>query len=160
MTALYQADYGLWAHHQAQLLRTGKYAQLDIDNLVAEVLHAAKQERKTLHGHVEKLLHHILTLKLHPERSSAQRLSKLHLHRHRIQQSIARMPAMATLLDAYFAETYADVAARLTAKAGLPRNSLPDTLPYTKEQLLERNFMPWTTVPPDLEQKSKKPLSP
>lgn len=146
MTALYQADYCVWAQRQAQLLRTGKYAQLDIDNLVAEVLHAAKQERKTLHVHVEKLLHHLLTLKLYPERSSGQRRSKLHLHRHRIKQSIARMPAMAALLDGYFAAAYADVAARLTAKAGLPRNSLPDTLPYTKEQLLERNFMPWTTI--------------
>jgi hypothetical protein len=56
------------------------------------------------------------------------------------------MPSLEPLLDGYIAEAYADITDRLTTKARLPRSSFPETLAYTKEQLLEQDFMPWTII--------------
>lgn len=56
------------------------------------------------------------------------------------------MPSIAPLLDNLIAAAYTQAADRLTARATLPRSALPENLPYTKEQLLNQDFMPWTTI--------------
>ena len=144
MNALYQKDYDLWIQDQLRLLHAGDFDLLDVENLAAEVLRLAKQERKELRHHVHQLLRYFLKSKLYPERVSGRWLSKLHRHRRRIQKYLAQMPSMAPLLDGYIADAYADLAGRLTSKARLPRSSFPETLACTKEQLLTQDFMPWT----------------
>lgn len=89
------------------------------------------------------MLYSFLKIKLYPACLSSQSRSKLVRHRHRIRQSIARMPSMAPLLDGLIAAAYTQTAERLTARARLPRSTLPENLPYTKEQLLDKEFMPW-----------------
>ncbi len=118
-----------------------------MDNLVAEVLHLAGQEQKQLKRHVRKLLHYFLKSKLYPERVSGHWLGELCHHRRWIEKLINKMPSMAPLIDNHIADAYADITERLTCKANLPRSSFPDTLAYTREQLLERDFMPWTALP-------------
>ena len=45
MTVLYEQDYGLWAEQMADLLSEGRFAELDIDNLVDEVRDLSKRDR-------------------------------------------------------------------------------------------------------------------
>lgn len=146
MKTLYNADYYVWTQHQVRLLRTHNFAQLDLDNLVNEVLGMAQQERKELKWHVRKLLRYFLKSKLYPERVSGRWLGKLYEHRHWIEKRVDEMPSMAPLLDSYIADAYADIAEHLTAKANLPRSSFPETLTYSREQILEQDFMPWTAT--------------
>ena len=48
MTIQYEQDYGLWAEQMADLLSEGRFAELDIDNLVDEVRDLSKRERDRL----------------------------------------------------------------------------------------------------------------
>jgi len=45
MTASYEQDFGLWAEQMADLLASGRFAELDIENLVEEVRDLSKRER-------------------------------------------------------------------------------------------------------------------
>jgi hypothetical protein len=148
MNGLYQSDYYVWAHRQAGLLRSGDFAQLDLEHLAAEVLDLAQQQCNELSWHVNKLLHYFLKSALYPERVSGRWLSKLYRHRRWIRKLVHEMPTMAPLLDGYINTAYTKTAERLTAKARLPRSAFPEQLAYTKEQLLEQDFMPWTTISP------------
>lgn len=145
MSNLYNADYYVWTQRQVKLLRTQSFAQLDVEYLVAEILDLAHHQRKTLKRHVRKLLHYFLKSQLYPERVSGRWLGKLCEHRDWIEKLVGEMPSMARLLDNYIAEAYIEIAGRLTSKAHLPRATFPETLPCTKEQLLEQDFMPWTS---------------
>lgn len=144
MSTLYNADYYIWTQRQIKLLHTQNFERLDLENLMAEVLNLATEERKELKRHVRKLMHYFLKSKLYPERVSGRWLGKLCGHRHWIAKLVDEMPSLEPLLDGYIAEAYADITDRLTTKARLPRSSFPETLAYTKEQLLEQDFMPWT----------------
>ena len=42
MTASYEQDYGLWAEQMADLLASGRFSELDIENLVEEVRDLSK----------------------------------------------------------------------------------------------------------------------
>ena len=42
MTASYEQDYGLWAEQMANLLASGRFSELDIENLVEEVRDLSK----------------------------------------------------------------------------------------------------------------------
>lgn len=146
MSSLYQADYDVWIERQLNILMSGSFEQLDVDNLVPEVLRLAKQEQKELKRHVHKLLRYFLKSKLYPERVSGYWMGELYHHRHWIEKLVNEMPSMAPLVDNYIAEAYAEIAERLTTQAKLPRSSFPEKLACTKEQLLTQDFMPWTNA--------------
>ncbi len=42
MSVLYDRDYGLWAEQMANFLLAGRFAELDIDNLVEEIRDLSK----------------------------------------------------------------------------------------------------------------------
>jgi len=68
MTVLYEQDYGLWTEQMADLLSAGRFAELDIDNLVEEVRDLSKRERDRLLSSVRLILHHLLEWDYQPER--------------------------------------------------------------------------------------------
>jgi hypothetical protein len=47
-TTLYEQDFYAWTQHQVELLRSGKFEGLDIDNLVEEIDSLGKQQRQEL----------------------------------------------------------------------------------------------------------------
>jgi hypothetical protein len=43
-TTLYDQDFHAWTQHQAELLRSGRLGELDIENLVEEIDSLGKQQ--------------------------------------------------------------------------------------------------------------------
>jgi len=70
MTASYEQDYGLWAEQMANLLATGRFSELDIENLVEEVRDLSKRERDRLLSSLRLILHHLLKWDYQPKRRS------------------------------------------------------------------------------------------
>jgi Domain of unknown function DUF29 len=63
---LYDEDFPLWAERQAALLRAGRFAELDLENLIEEVEDLSRRERKSIESYVETILEHFLKLTLSP----------------------------------------------------------------------------------------------
>ncbi len=70
MTNLYEQDFVLWAEHQANLIRSGKFEQLDTENLIEEVEYMARKEKKSLASHLIVLMMHIIKWKIQPQERS------------------------------------------------------------------------------------------
>nr|WP_016923286.1 DUF29 family protein [Prochlorothrix hollandica] len=62
MTALYDRDYGQWAETMADLLAQGRFAELDITNLVEEVRDLSKRERDQLLNSLRLIVHHLIAI--------------------------------------------------------------------------------------------------
>ena len=60
MTTLYEQDYGLWAEQMADLIASGRFDELDIENLVEEVRDLSKRERDRLLSSLQLIVHHLL----------------------------------------------------------------------------------------------------
>ena len=59
-TTRYDEDVLAWAREQAQLLRSGRYAELDIEHLAGEIEDVGKSEQRELESRMAVLLAHLL----------------------------------------------------------------------------------------------------
>ena len=60
LSTLYQTDYSAWATLNAELLRTGRYAELDVEHLLEELSDMSKSDRRELHSRLLVLIAHVL----------------------------------------------------------------------------------------------------
>ncbi len=65
---IYEQDYGQWAETMADLLESGKFTELDIENLVEEVRDLSKPERDRLLSSLRLIIHHLLKWDYQPQR--------------------------------------------------------------------------------------------
>ena len=60
LSTLYQTDYSAWALRNAELLRAGRYAELDLEHLLEEISDMSRSERRELESRLLILLAHLL----------------------------------------------------------------------------------------------------
>jgi hypothetical protein len=136
MTVQYEQDYGLWAEQMADLLSEGRFAELDIDNLVDEVRDLSKRERDRLLSSVRLIVHNLLKWDYQPERRSRSWQITIQRERVHIIRYLKDSPSLKRYLtDAWLDETY--VVANLNAEkeTGL---KFPADCPYSISDVLER----------------------
>ena len=73
MTAkeLYERDFYAWTQEMSRLLRTRRFSELDLENLIEEVEDLGSSQRSCLESRLETLMEHLLSiafLKRDPER--------------------------------------------------------------------------------------------
>ena len=66
-TTLYDQDFYAWTQQQVELLKTGQWKQIDIENLIEEIESLGKQQRQELRNRLGVLLGHLLKWRYHPE---------------------------------------------------------------------------------------------
>lgn len=59
----YDQDFYSWTQEQAELLKKGRFSELDIDNLIKEVESMGKSEKRELESRLTILLLHLLKWK-------------------------------------------------------------------------------------------------
>lgn len=63
---LYDGDFLLWVEATANLLRAGKFTEIDIPNLIAEIESIGRSEKRELKNRLIILLMHLLKWKYQP----------------------------------------------------------------------------------------------
>jgi hypothetical protein len=141
---LYDEDFPLWAERQAALLRAGRFAELDLDNLVEEVEDLSRRERETVDSHVETIVEHLLKLELsrasRPRRGWAVMIDKQRAKLARkLTKTVRNYPHAE--LPALYAGLRRPVARQLE-KDRVPADALPIACPYTLEHILDPDWYP------------------
>ena len=65
---LYEKDFYVWAERQAELLRAGRFAELDLEHLIEEVEDLGGALRRAVRSRIRTIIEHLLRL----EHSTAQ----------------------------------------------------------------------------------------
>ena len=94
MTASYEQDFGLWAEQMADLLASGRFSELDIENLVEEVRDLSKRERDRLLASLRLILHHLLKWDYQPQRRSRGWLGTIQRERANIRLYLDDNPSL------------------------------------------------------------------
>jgi hypothetical protein len=136
MTKLYEQDFGLWAEEMARLLAEGKFAELDIENLVEEVRDLSKRERDRLLSSLRLILHHLLKWDFQPQKRSRSWRNTIERERTNVDFYLKDSPS----LKRYLCQEWLDSAyktARLDAsiETGL---EFSQVCPYGITEVLER----------------------
>jgi hypothetical protein len=136
MDQLYEQDYSQWAETMANLLESGKFTELDIENLVEEVRDLSKRERDRLLSSLRLIVHHLLKWDYQPKRRSRSWQGTIERERANINLYLKDSPSLQRyLIDESLAKIYPTARADGFKETGL---EFPLTCPYRIDDVLNR----------------------
>ncbi|MFM7423653.1 MAG: DUF29 domain-containing protein [Elainella sp.] len=139
MTA-YEVDFYAWTQEQAQLLRAGKLASLDLENLAEEIESLGRQERRELRHRLAVLVGHLLKWQYQPAKRSGSWQSTLRVQRREVERLLQDNPSLRPCLDQAIAESYDAAMDLAIQETGLA--AFPSACPYSETEILDELYLP------------------
>jgi hypothetical protein len=139
---LYNRDFHQWTQVMADAIRSGNWADLDIENLAEELESLGRQQRQELRNRLGILLGHLLKWQLQPQhRSKSWRLT-LREQRLQIRFLLKDNPSLKPYLADAIEEGYALALLLVAKETPLEIEDLPDVCPYSLEEAIDDTFFP------------------
>ncbi len=139
---LYDQDFFLWTQAIAQSLRSGDFAQLDIENLVEEVESLGRRDRRELESRLTVLLMHLLKWQFQAEMRSGSSRGTLVEQRLRIGKLLKESPSLRSVFEAMVEDCYGDARLLAAAETGMAIEGFPVGCLYGVEEILDMEFLP------------------
>ncbi|QKD81193.1 DUF29 domain-containing protein [Thermoleptolyngbya sichuanensis A183] len=137
---LYETDFYAWTLEQSNLLKEGDFKHLDITNLVEEIESLGKQQRQELRNRLGVLIGHLLKWDYQPEKRSKSWRVSIREQRREILQLLKENPSLKPYLSQAIADAYEAGKDLVVKETPLDYGNLPESCPYTFEQLFDPNF--------------------
>jgi Domain of unknown function DUF29 len=139
---LYDRDFAEWAVRNAELLRSGRVAEADLDHIAEEIEDMAKRERRAMQSRLARLIQHLLKWQVQPMKRSRIWQSTIAEQRFRIRKLLEENPSFQPELANWIGEEYDHAVYMATLDTGFERERFPSSWPYTVEQTLDQGFLP------------------
>jgi hypothetical protein len=138
--SLYDTDYVTWLAEQVAHLRAGRLSALDVDNVAEELESLMKSERRQLANRLEVLIHHLLKWDHQPDQRANRWRATIQEQRTRIRRLLDDSPSLRPDVEPMCKEVYADAVQAAAIETRLSVSVFPSELPYTVEQVFEREL--------------------
>lgn len=139
---LYDQDFYAWTLKNAELIRQGRLADLDLEHVAEELESMGRSEWYELVDRLAVLLAHLLKWQFQPERrSNSWRLTMME-QRRRVQLRLKKSPSLRHEFDETFVEAYESAVLRAAKEMKVMESQLPRSCPFTAEQTLDENYWP------------------
>lgn len=138
----YERDFYAWATEQATLLRAGRLAEADIQNIAEEIESMGRSEKRELVSRLTVLLTHLLKWQAQPAlRGNSWRLTVLE-QRGQLAEHLKDNPSLKGILPDAFATAYRFALLGAQKETGLPEEAFPAACPWSSEQVMAEGFLP------------------
>jgi len=141
----YETDFYAWLIHNADLLRQGKLAEIDLLNVAEELESMGRSQQNELISRLGVLLAHLLKWQYQANLSSRSWNSTIVEQRLRVTRLLKTSPSLKHRLAERIAEAYTEAVKIAGAETNLPKQTFPETCPYSFEQILDEDFYPSAT---------------
>jgi len=139
---LYETDFYGWVQSQAEALRSGNLADIDLDNLIEEVESMGRSEQRELESRLEVLLAHLLKWRFQPSRRGGSWELSIEEQRRRIADHLRKNPSLKTKIPEALESAYRYGIFRAAKETKLHRSVFPTQCPWTFEQVTDPSFWP------------------
>jgi hypothetical protein len=139
---LYDRDFLEWTETTVDLLRSQKFSEIDLENLIEEIESMGISEKNALESNLEILLMHLLKYKYQPQKISNSWKYTIREHRLRIVKSLKSSPSLKVYFLEVLSECYKNARELATDETGLAIFDFPESSPFTPEQIIDANFLP------------------
>lgn len=144
MPDLYERDFYSWTQKQADLIREGRLAELDLDNILEELESMGRSDYRVLQSRLTVLFTHLLKWHFQPEKrkqgSSWERTIKE--QRKQIGRLLLDCPGLKSKLDAMLPVAYERALEDAHDETDLPVSLFPKQCPWSFQQTMDKNFWP------------------
>jgi hypothetical protein len=141
----YERDFYAWSFAQARALRTRRPEALDWENLAEEIKSLGRRDRREVKNRLKVLLVHLLKWQLQTNYRSTSWKNTMNTQRDDLDAVLADSPSLRRQVPALLAEAYPrarrDAAAEMDLIPAAVRK-IPETSPFTVEQVLDPEFFP------------------
>jgi hypothetical protein len=141
MTTYIQDFYG-WTQEQANLLRTGRLSDLDIENLIEEIETMGRSEKRALESRLNVLLMHLLKWKYQPARRCKSWELTIKGQRLKLVGLLKDNPSLKSRLTEITAVAYASAVIDAAQETGIEESQFIMDCPWSFEQIMNNNFYP------------------
>ncbi len=142
MTQPYEDDLYAWALKNADLLRQGRFAEIDVDNIVEELESMGRSERRQLANRLEVLMAHLLKWRYQPARRGNSWRYTIEEQRRKVRKLLKDSPSLKPWLEREVEDVYPDAVLLAARETGRDKSELPASCPFTVEQVLDDGYWP------------------
>jgi hypothetical protein len=136
--AAYDNDLYAWSQEQAQLLRAGRFSEVDALNVAEEILDVGRNEYDKLESALVVLLMHLLKWDYQPERRSRSWEATILEQRARVGRQLRDNPSLKARLDEAVRDGYRLGRLRAFGETGMDLNVFPEACPYDWDAIMSR----------------------
>lgn len=150
LSTLYDTDYSAWTLQTAELIRTGRFAELDIEHLLTELSDMSKSDRRELYNRLLILIahllkweyqHHILSERWRDFKGDSWQRTIIE-QRKQVVVLLQQVPSLKAVVNEVIAEVYSNAVDLAQKETRLPIATFPQSCPYDLTQLLDDDFYP------------------
>jgi len=134
----YAEDYAAWVQHQIELMRAGRWAEIDRERLIDEVEDLGKSEFNAFVSAIEVVIVHMLKWDHQPERRTRSWIASIVEHRRRIQRSLRENPSYQARIVEATESAYETGQAKASGETNLPLATFPAENPYDWDAITSR----------------------
>ena len=142
LTSLYDTDYYAWALQNAELMKQGRFEDLDTEHLIEEIESMGASEKRALESCLIELMLHLLKWQFQKKRRGSSWEISIHKQRIAIEKILHDNPSLKYQLYERVLECYVYAKRYAAAETKLPSAKFPTECPYTLEQLADTEYMP------------------
>ena len=140
--ATYDSDLYTWSLEQADLLRQGKFDQVDLEHIIEEIEDMSKSEKRALQSFLENLLMHLLKWVHQPGLRGNSWKYTIIEQRKRLHNHLRENPGLKGKLDESIADAYSLARLAAARETGLSDKIFPETNPWSYEEFTNPEFWP------------------
>ena len=138
----YDSDFHLWSQTQAALIREGRIAEIDLENVAEEIESLGRSDRKEIKSRLEVLLIHLLKWQFQKDKRKGGWENSMDSARQAMNDLIAESPSLKTLPVLFLEEAYTRARRKAARETRMPISAFPHTCPYDVKELLDEDFLP------------------
>jgi hypothetical protein len=138
----YQKDFYSWTCEQAELLRAGRFNELDVSNLIEEIETMGRSEKRELENRLTVLLVHLLKWQYQPTRRGRSWQLTIQEQRLEFFDVLNDNPGLKPQLQALLTHSYRKAKIRASKETGLDTDAFPIACPWEFAQLMDDAFLP------------------
>lgn len=139
---LHEKDFHAWTIEQANLLKTGKLSEIDLDNLIEEIESMGASERNQLQNRLKVLIGHLLKWQFQPAYRSRSWNATIEEQRLSVIGLLEDNPSLTRILEERIAKAYPQGVLLAVKETSIDKKTFPASCPYSTEELLDRNYYP------------------
>jgi hypothetical protein len=139
---LYDRDYYLWLTHTAQLIKEGKFSEVDAANLIEEIEDMGRSEKRAVKSNLIIVLLHLLKYKYQPAKRTNSWKSSIREHRRRLRDDFQTSPSLKRYFEEVMEECYQDAREQAADETGLSLDTFPTESPFSTSEVLNPQYLP------------------
>ncbi|MEM1168074.1 MAG: DUF29 domain-containing protein [Cyanobacteria bacterium P01_H01_bin.35] len=139
---LYEQDFLLWLETTANLLKSGKFTEIDIPNLIEEIESIGRSEKRELKNRLIILLMHLLKWKYQPGKRTESWKNTIIEQRISLELLLEDSPSLKPLLPEIFDKSYQKSRLKAANETGIKIDVFPEQSPFTFAESLDFEYLP------------------